>query len=385
MLLREGGGVSSLFDLVVAPERANRRFLDLRDGHAFTAARRLMSEVFADFDDVDHSFVKEFQTAGFSPRVFELALFAALREQGLALDRGQVAPDFVLRGEHPVAIEATTTNPPQGQDPDDVDSSAGLARLIPADLDAGEREFVHQAGKALRRKLIKRDAEGRAYWEKPHVAGVPFVIALEAFHAASSLFHTISPLATYLYGTRDVAAFDDDGTLLLSSQKVTEHEHNGKAIPSGLFSLPEAADLSAVLFSNSATVSKFNRIGTELGYGPDDIAMIRVGGMPDPDPNAAEPLPFAYIVGDYEPEDHETFSEGWHVIHNPWAAVTLDPAALPGFTHHQLQADGRVLTTSVRLDPFASNTHIFEGPAAHRLAQSLLAEWTAQTAAGERV
>lgn len=205
-----------------------------------------MSEVFADFNDVDHSFVREFQTAGFSPRVFELALFAALREQDLVLDRGHTAPDFVLRGGRPVAIEATTTNPPEGQDPDDVDPTAGLRRLVPDDLDAAEKEFVHQAGKALRRKLLKRDAQGRAYWEKPHVAGMPFAIALEAFHSASSLFHAISPLATYLYGRRDVAAFDDDGTLRLSAEKVTEHEHNGKVIPSGLFSLPEAKHLSAV-------------------------------------------------------------------------------------------------------------------------------------------
>lgn len=74
----------SLFDLArkLKLEKASREFRDVREAHGYTAARRLMDEVFADFPDVDHSFVREFQTAGFSARVLELALFAALREQG---------------------------------------------------------------------------------------------------------------------------------------------------------------------------------------------------------------------------------------------------------------------------------------------------------------
>lgn len=75
--------------------------------------------------------------------------------------------------------------------------------MVPADLKAAEAEFVFQSAKALRRKLLKRDAQGRAYWEQ-HVQGRPFVIALESFHHLSSLFHTVGPLADYLYGHRTV-------------------------------------------------------------------------------------------------------------------------------------------------------------------------------------
>ncbi|ROR43474.1 hypothetical protein [Kitasatospora cineracea] len=364
--------MKSLFDLVVPQGRASRRFTDVQTNNAFTAARRLMDEVFTEFHDVDHSFVKEFQTGGFSARVFELALFAALREQGHELDRTNAAPDFVARGSYPVAIEATTTNPPEGQDPDDVDPTVGALRLVPNDLPSAEQEFVFQAGKALRRKLLKRDKEGLAYWEQPHIAGLPFVIALESFHSASSLFHAIGPLATYLYGRRDVPIFDTDGTLNLSAEPVTEHEHMGKTIPSGLFGLPESAYLAALIFSNSATVSKFNRIGTELGYGPDDIAMIRIGTMPDPDPNAIHPQLFGYLVGGDSSEKVESFSEGWHVLHNPWAKNTLHPDALPGFTRHELLDDGRVLSTWDRMSPFASQTRIFEGSGAREYAQQML-------------
>lgn len=107
----------SLFDPVALEEGTSRRFRTVRDERVFTAARRLMDEVFADFPDVDKNYVQEFQTGGFSPRVLELAVFAYLQEQGYALDRSHPAPDFVISGDTPVAIEVTTSNPPQGPTP----------------------------------------------------------------------------------------------------------------------------------------------------------------------------------------------------------------------------------------------------------------------------
>jgi hypothetical protein len=366
----------SLFDLVVPIEAASRDFRQIREHARYIAARRLMDEVFAEFPDVDHSFVREFQTGGFSPRVFELALFAYLREQGYDLDRSRPAPDFVTRGDVPVAIEVTTSNPAQDQDQDEAALSAMARMGVPDDLPFSQREFVFQAGKALRRKLLKRDAAGRAYWEQPHIAGVPFVVALEPFHASSALVHAVGWLSQYLYGRRVLIAYDARGRLQLTAEPIGQHQHGGKSIPSGLFALPEAAHLSAVLFTNSSTVPKFNRIGTERGYGPPDIAMIRFGAIFDPSPNASIPLPFAYIVGDPARDQREAFSEGLHVLHNPWAQTPLPLGALRDVTEHQLRNDGLVLTTFSRLDPFASKTLTFDSREvdAHDMLRRLLGQ-----------
>ncbi|MEV5093240.1 hypothetical protein AB0N18_36015, partial [Streptomyces griseoincarnatus] len=99
---------SSLFDRVrkVTDEVTDPRFRVLRDHHIHQATRRLMDETFAVFRGADRSFIREFQTGGFSPRVLELALFAALHEQGHTLEHTGGAPDFLLGGDHPVAIEA---------------------------------------------------------------------------------------------------------------------------------------------------------------------------------------------------------------------------------------------------------------------------------------
>lgn len=66
----------------------------------------------------------------------------------------------MLRGQYPVAIEVTTTNPAQGTAFD----TSTPPELLPPDLSTADREFVFQVGKAIRRKLLHRDAQHRAYW-----------------------------------------------------------------------------------------------------------------------------------------------------------------------------------------------------------------------------
>jgi hypothetical protein len=56
-----------------------------------------MNALFAQFTDVDGSFVREFETGGLSARVFKLALFANLQEHDLDLDRSHPAAISHLR------------------------------------------------------------------------------------------------------------------------------------------------------------------------------------------------------------------------------------------------------------------------------------------------
>ncbi|WP_406364876.1 hypothetical protein [Streptomyces sp. NBC_01546] len=354
-----------LFAPIVTDKQAHHLFQRVRTGAPHAAARRLMNEVFADFHDVDKSFVREFQTGGFSARVFELALFAYLREQGLIPDRSHAAPDFAVLGDTPVAIEVTTTNPAQGGEPDDLE----YAPLLHEDLPDADKAFVFQLGKALRRKLTHRDASCRAYWEKGHIRDVPFVIAVGAFHNQNAQMHVVGTVAEYLYGQRDVLTHDTTGKLTITADKVERHESGGKSIPSGLFQMPEAANLAGVLFSNAHTMGMFNRIGTESGYGPDDVAICRVGTAYNPDPNASEPRPFAYVVGDRPPGEQETFAEGLHLFINPWANRKLSPQALPGIPFANF-TDGRLVTMVPNsFQPFTSKTFVVEHPQAQQIAR----------------
>jgi hypothetical protein len=75
------------------------------------------------------------------------------------------------------------------------------------------------------------------------------------------LFFSDASLAQYLYGLRHYPKWAEDGTLIVESQEVVSHKVGDKVIPSNFFKQPEAEHVSAVVFSNSGTFSKFTRMG----------------------------------------------------------------------------------------------------------------------------
>ena len=345
-----------LFDPVVPPARLNPKFAEVMHRPTYQAAREMMNMVFTNFRDVDRSFIREFQTGGFSARVFELALFAYLEERDLELDRSHPAPDFVLRGDLPLAIEVTTTNPAQDAPPE-------ILELVPDDLAIATSAFVFQLAKALRRKLLYRTARNQAYWELPHVVGMPFVIAVGAFH---DQLHPMGLVTEYLYGMNWIPSWDADGQLMLTPNEINEHHFVGRTIPSGLFRQPAGAVLSSVLFSNNHTMPMFQRIGIEQGLAAPNTAAMRWGTCLDPNPNAAEPAEFAYVVTpDIHPDTQETFADGLHLFINPWANTPLPPESLPRIAVHQLADNGLLKTTFPDgLHAFQSKTHLFAGEGA---------------------
>ncbi|WP_203818137.1 hypothetical protein [Paractinoplanes ferrugineus] len=352
----------SLFAPKVPDNKANPLFLNFRDSPAFRPARVLMDAIYSQYRDKDGSFIQEFQTRGFSARVWELSLFAYLQEAELEIDESFVFPDYVITAPHPMAIEAATSQPAENAPKV---QSAAVSSVVPSDLVEGQRELVFQVAKALRRKLLHRNAAGLAYWQHPHTAGRPFVIAVEAFHNSSSLFYSDAVIIQYLYGQRPVGEHDELGTLTIKSESIGTHHWKGREIPSGLFDLPEAADLSAVLFSNGSTVSQFNRIAVQEGIGlSEKIIVMRLGTCLNRDPNASEPAPFEYIVGEAD-APYESFSQVLTVMHNPNAKVPLPDGAFPNVAECRLEDDGRLSVISSGFHPFTSITQILTSAKRH--------------------
>lgn len=345
-----------LFSAVVDESKLNHLFLRIRDTPDRGSAREMMQEVFSQFIDKDKSFVREFQTAGFSARVFELAMFAYFLEAGVELDQREPAPDFVVLGDNPVAVEVTTTNQAQGEVPNDLEFEL---------LDLQKKkiiheEFVFQAGKAIRRKLTKRDSQGRAYWNMPHVEGKPFLVALCAFHNQHAHFNPMGLLSEYLYGKSATLKSGENGDLFVEYGDIEKHRFNGREIPSALFRQPEAANLSGVLFSNSHTASMFTRIGAERGHAISGVEILRFGTAFDDTPGATGPKKFAYFVGERPEGQGENFTEGLHVLANPWASIKVQPEHFPGVPYHEILPDGRVVSTfQGGFHPFESQTILF--------------------------
>jgi hypothetical protein len=120
----------------------------------------------------------------------------------------------------------------------------------------------------------------------------------------------------------------------MRSVKLEDHKYKTKTIETGFFDLEGADNISAVVFSNAGTLAKFDRMGVDAGFAPENHRYFRVGMRVNPDPNAVVGTPFSQeIVADID----ELWSDEIQVFHNPRATIPLPLEAFPGTTQHQFQ------------------------------------------------
>lgn len=358
----EAGAPLDFFAPLAPREQLSDDFVKLAEQEGFSLARGIIEPMMHWYEDPDGNFIEQFQTTGFDARLWELYLFATFVEMGYLINRIHAVPDFAcigMRGEF--SVEAMTVNPTQ-------DSTGAIVPPPPLDSPEDVRGFLREYmpikfGSTLTSKLAKK------YWEKPSAAGKPLFFAIQDFSTPASMVFTRSALPVYLYGYDYEWEHDSGGRLSITPRKITEHRWGHKVIPSGYFDLPEAENVSAVLFSNSGTISKFNRMGMLAGFGSRRVVLVRQGYAVDHDPNAAAPRAFRHVVNalDYS----ETWVEGLDVFHNPRAKHPIEPWMLPGAAHHRLLEDGQMESFTPTSHPLGSFTYIIvadDEQQAHRTA-----------------
>jgi hypothetical protein len=326
------GGAQGLpidFFAPVAPaDRLHRNFQLLVEHTRYSPARELIAAMMPYFDDVDGNFVEQFQTTGFDPRLWELYLYATFTELGFAREKGVQAPDFILKSiRGAFAVEATTANPPDGQ-----------TLAVPHGVDARRRYIENyipiKVARALKRKLNR----AQAYWDAPATRDLPFVIAVQDFHAAGAMTMIVPAATEYVFGVRHS---QEGGRIKV--EPIAEHRFGAAFEPSGFFQLPNAEYISAVVVNPQGTLLKFNRLGYVAEFGDRRVRMFR-RGLLRRDDNLADPRPEMFQDRVDDPAYSETWVEGMVVLHNPWARRPLDPALLPGATHEFLEPDGRIMS-----------------------------------------
>jgi len=337
----------SLFDLVVPEKNLNANFARIRLSKQSIAARAMLDDVFQSFRDPDGNFLEQFQTTGFDTRFFELYVFAYFSRSGFTIDRSHTSPDFIVeRLGVKAAVEATTVNP----------STSGAVAVHGKKIrDLNEADVVEylrnelpiRFGSALQSKLQKR------YWEQPHCAGLPFVVAIEAFHDEGSLHFSDTALMQFAYGIQQTADWGPQGELLISTKGMEDHKIGVKTVPSGLFNQPDAENLSAILFTNSGTHAKFSRMGYQSGFGNNVLKIKRFGRAFDPAPDSMDSILFSYDMDD--PPLVEPWGQGLVVIENPRARHPLPVGFFVDAKEHHLE-HGMVLTRPGGWHPFNSTT-----------------------------
>lgn len=336
----QGDEPTSVLDLFqdrgVSDNKLHPYYRLLRDMPTRSPARRVFQAISPWLVTSDSHLVKEFQEAQFDQRLWEIYLWAMFRDQGYDVEHRE-APDLIVTDPllGSFAVEATTVAPsktgpladhPNPKTPEEIQFF--LADYMPLKF-----------GSSLTSKLNKVDAEGRHYWQKPGCEDLPFVLAIADFHKAGdpaenqalgSMTYSQGGLYTYLYGIR-VYVEEVNGRKIILQSPVPTHEFNGKTAPSGFFQLPLSENVSAVLFTNAATLAKFDRMGVLAGYAPPGTRYLRVGQRFDPDPGALVGIPFSVEVGAEGYEEH--WGDEVQVLHNPRALRPISPDAFPDAAH----------------------------------------------------
>jgi hypothetical protein len=340
----DGTKTCRLFEIKTDLDRQHPYFIRLNSDDAFLPAKHIIDQLMPHFVDIDGNFVEQFQTTGFDSRVWELYLYSFFIEEEFEIDRRYDRPDFIVnKYGQSIAIEAVTVGRKNSK-PKYINLDPEYFRQIEK-TKKDRDEMAIRFGSPLYTKLQKE------YWNLNQTEDLPIVLAIADFHEDYSMTWSSSYLMNYLYGYDHDWYHDDNGNLIIKPFRIEKHVHNDKEIPSGFFEIPEAENISGILFSASGTISKFNRMGIQAGFKQENIRAIRFGFSHKHDPNASKPDFFQYEVDE---SSQETWKEGLNLYHNPRAKFPLDPELFPGIAHHFLEESGNVVSYLPDFHPYSS-------------------------------
>lgn len=286
-----------------------------------------INQLYLALPNPDANWAGDFQTENFHTRMWEARLLAAFREQGMLVTQPERSPDFLLQNRAGDAawVEAVTANPQVRFKHFNAEPSEPPTDILERTLGPAASRFA----KTLRTKLQKN------YHLTPHVLGNPFAIALADFHAPSSMVWSRNALISYLYALQPSMEGGRVRITLASEELSLQGEEK---IPAGLFRSPVCCELSAVIFTNTCSISKFYRVPISGGAMDDAYLYIRFGSIWDRIPGATEGVPFCLDITSQEyralwPQGYEPWSADLEVFHNPYAKHPFPRTLLPEATH----------------------------------------------------
>lgn len=315
-----------LFTPTAKPKQRHPSFDKLVDNNGFfCAAKSVIEELSYHYKDRDGNFVDQFQSKnGFDARIWELYLWCYFREENFNFNYDYDAPDFIIdKKGYVIAVEAVHVNQNHSiEDPASMPTFEEIRKKL-------ENEIPLMFGSALYTKL-KHTYHSQPYWELAHVKGRPLVFAIADFHEEMSMTWSFPGIISILYGIDQKAIHNEDGTITLENEFGIEFQ-KGKVSIKPLFLDDQFKHVSAVLFSPCGTLSKFNRMGVQAGYGNSNYKLFQIKLCYNDDTNAIYPNVIGTPIND---SCHETWADGIQIFHNPFAEIQLDPAAFPHAGHH---------------------------------------------------
>lgn len=292
----------NLFKIVINENKLHSHFNYLRkDENA--KLRDVLSEWAVGFKDRDNKFVKQFQET-FNSSFWELYLYKCLKELNYIVDFDKSSPDFVTYTSYStLCIEATTANEAKNDTPEWTKESFDNCK------NKTDEEFMNYATFRLFNAISGKNNKYKDnYCNLNHVKKKPYIIAVAPFEQSMSSSQNNVAINRVLYAKGvDIRKMDDVDFPFCE-------KNDGTKLELGIFRSDKYSDISAIIFSTTATISKVI-VQTDID------CKVRITKYKEIQ-NIKEMIDLVSIVknSDY----NEEILDGIQVHHNPYAKIPLD-------------------------------------------------------------
>ena len=301
------------FKLIVPSDKLHANFKSISHDN-LELERNIFYQWAEGFVDRDGKVIKEFQTT-FNSTFWEVYLHAAFKELGASINWQHPSPDFnVLKNDSDIIVEAVVSN-----------SADGKENEWERTFSAESMESIKRFGKINHEAMIRLSnsilSKYRLYNTKyknlNHVKNKPFVIAVAPFEQPWFNLQYTRPICAVLYDHYvDEDEYLDNPGKYPAGPPVRNlgfiEKDNGASIQLGLFTNELMREVSAVIFSCTATWGKLSAMKHNFfsGCTVDSVWSVDKSGTPE-----------------RRSEDHRLYHEkivdGLCILHNPYAINPL--------------------------------------------------------------
>jgi hypothetical protein len=208
------------------------------------------------FVDRDQKLVEEFQTT-FNSSFWELYLYQSFKEYGMEVDFSKASPDFTVKSSKGTSlnIEAVTANNAVKDEPEWASNE-----VLRKHLNKNRNEILEYASIRILNAIdFKHKKYLKSYGKEPHVKGNPFILAIAPFEQPGFSRQNNQAINRVLYGfdAPVINGNDSKGSLTFSNVPLDKvQKENGTELDLGIFTCDKFKEISAVIFSTTATFSK---------------------------------------------------------------------------------------------------------------------------------
>lgn len=291
------------------------------------------------FVDRDRKIVKEFQTT-FNSAFWEFYLNAVFLQLGFSIDYTKSRPDFILtKDSYCFTAEAAIASHPFGSQPEWI-------------RDLSQVEITEKYLYELNQLAMIRIANSiYTKWEKfckeyttlSHVQNKPFIICIAPFEQPFFYAQGSRAIQSVLYKF-DKPLFVPNfigGINIIGEQYIDKViKGNGTDLELGFFTNDKMKDVSAIIFTNTATITKVQALKS-YKYPNTVFSAIRYN---------EHKFSFPHVIVKQGETYHESLTDGLHIFINPFAKnkLNLNLFSCLDITFHNYDIENKIPVTFIK-------------------------------------